>query len=346
MLTYQTIYSSYINNKTYRHLPSNMNFIECFIQYLIDQRKQRLIILIDNRLQEIITSESIESIKAYQIEKHKLPHDIETMCIIYSKCKAKRSLNKLNTIQIDGNHQKIIGKVTAGCQDLYDYLNSIVYQQTLSEDRFKLMKLTNIKEYKVIATLLLIAICVFSYIFYSQNQSNFAVSHKSIFEERRIYTLISYQFMHGSLLHILCNMVSLYFIGSAFERKNGFAKTLLLYVFTGIYGGIASAFFNISTGTVGASGAIYGLLGALIMDTLHRPAWDKKNKITSIIKYTIITLIGGLLSPATDNICHLIGLLSGFLLMYIITLCDDIENQIKLSTIHSSFSKISTKGKV
>lgn len=78
----------------------------------------------------------------------------------------------------------------------------------------------------------------------------------------KIWQIISYMFLHGGFAHILFNMIALWMFGSALERVWGSREFLKYYVITGIGGGLCYALFNMGSGipTVGASGAIYGLL--------------------------------------------------------------------------------------
>lgn len=82
----------------------------------------------------------------------------------------------------------------------------------------------------------------------------------------RWWTLVTSMFMHGSLTHILFNMVSLYYLGYAMERLFGTRRFLALYFVSGIVGGLTYVAWSYLTGSmgrvVGASGAIFGLFGA------------------------------------------------------------------------------------
>ena len=84
------------------------------------------------------------------------------------------------------------------------------------------------------------------------------------FFEGRIWQLLTYMFLHGGLGHIFFNMLALFMFGSVLEREWGSREFLKYYLLTGLAGGLCYAAFNHNsfTPTVGASGAIYGLLVA------------------------------------------------------------------------------------
>lgn len=80
------------------------------------------------------------------------------------------------------------------------------------------------------------------------------------------WTLLTSMFMHGSVLHLACNMLSLYWMGRLMERLYGSLRFVLLYLVSGVAGGACYMLVHILTGqagaAVGASGAIFGLFGA------------------------------------------------------------------------------------
>ena len=80
----------------------------------------------------------------------------------------------------------------------------------------------------------------------------------------QLYTLFTSMFVHSGFLHIFGNMLIFFFIGMAFEQRVGWSKFLLIYLLTGVGGALTHAFFNLGSSTplVGASGAIFGIMGA------------------------------------------------------------------------------------
>jgi membrane associated rhomboid family serine protease len=80
------------------------------------------------------------------------------------------------------------------------------------------------------------------------------------------YRLVTAMFLHASLLHLAFNMIALYWLGTIVEQALGSSRFLLLYFVSGIAGSAgALALSNPFAVTVGASGAIYGILGALLV---------------------------------------------------------------------------------
>ncbi|MDF1503769.1 rhomboid family intramembrane serine protease [Roseisolibacter sp. H3M3-2] len=76
----------------------------------------------------------------------------------------------------------------------------------------------------------------------------------------RPWTLVTYMFLHGSITHLLFNMLGLYFFGSRVEARLGERRFLTLYFLSGIAGALLSLAFQGRAGVIGASGAVYGVM--------------------------------------------------------------------------------------
>ena len=76
----------------------------------------------------------------------------------------------------------------------------------------------------------------------------------------RPWTAITYMFVHGSIMHILFNMISLYFFGPRVEERLGARRFLTLYFLSGIAGALLSAVFAFDHPIIGASGAVFGVM--------------------------------------------------------------------------------------
>lgn len=121
------------------------------------------------------------------------------------------------------------------------------------------------------------------------------------------WRLVTAAFLHGSFLHIAFNMYVLFAIGPTLERILGHGRYLTLYVLAALGGGVASyVFSDIRTVSVGASGAIFGLMGALVVAG-RRLRYD----ITQVLVLLGINVVIGFFSPGVDWRAHLGGLVTG-----------------------------------
>jgi len=149
----------------------------------------------------------------------------------------------------------------------------------------------------------------------------------------RIYQLLTFQFLHGSMWHLLMNMIGLYFFGRVMEEMLGSRGMLKLYLVSGVVGGllqVALAFAfprQFDTATVGASAGIFGLIAAFATRSPDEPITllvffilpvTFKARVLLIIEACIT--VGGVLGPLLPNSmfssgiahgAHLGGMLTG-----------------------------------
>lgn len=127
-----------------------------------------------------------------------------------------------------------------------------------------------------------------------------------------IYRLFTVMFLHADFTHLLFNMVALLQLGYETEMIFGKAKFLMIYFVSGLFGSIASFLWSPSV-SVGASGAIFGLMGANIyLFTLNRELY-KRVFGYQMIGILAINLIYGLLNTSIDDSAHIGGLIGGFI---------------------------------
>jgi len=125
------------------------------------------------------------------------------------------------------------------------------------------------------------------------------------------WRLITPMFLHGGIVHIFFNSYSLYAIGPAVEDLFGKAKFAVIYFIAGIMGNIASFAFSTHV-SVGASGAIFGLLGALVYLLRKDRRIFKTSFGTGIVITILYNLIYGFMNEGIDNFAHIGGLIGGF----------------------------------
>lgn len=145
-----------------------------------------------------------------------------------------------------------------------------------------------------------------------------------------IWRLLTGEFFHGSILHLLVNMYSLYVIGSQVENFFGKAKYLLIYIFSTVTASALSIILNINTASIGASGAIFGLTGALLYFGYYYRVYFGNALISQIVPIIIINLIFGFTIPGIDNYAHIGGLIGGLLLAMAIGMKTDEESHNRL----------------
>lgn len=135
----------------------------------------------------------------------------------------------------------------------------------------------------------------------------------SIIYNNQWWRLITAMFLHGGMLHIICNMYTLYIIGPQVERFYGKIKFSIIYFGSGIASSLLSLIFRPNSISVGASGAIFGLFGALLIYLIKNKEKFTKASINNILIVIIINLLVGFSVSNIDNYGHIGGLLFGVL---------------------------------
>ena len=127
------------------------------------------------------------------------------------------------------------------------------------------------------------------------------------------WRLVSSMFLHAGFVHLALNMLSLYFLGAFVEVAFGRARFLALYLTSGLAGGLAYLYFGAFGGSVvGASGAIFGLLGGVLGYSLRRGTFSWQNPlIRQLLILTVLNLYIGFSVPNISNAAHIGGLISG-----------------------------------
>lgn len=128
------------------------------------------------------------------------------------------------------------------------------------------------------------------------------------------YRLLTGAFLHGSLMHLLLNCYSLFVIGSQVESFLGKGKMLAIYLFSALCGNLLSITFSGYYASVGASGALFGLMGAILYFGYHYRVYLGNVMKSQIIPLILINLGYGFLVSGIDNAAHIGGLIGGCLM--------------------------------
>ncbi len=183
------------------------------------------------------------------------------------------------------------------------------------------------KPKKIVITKLLIAVCLVMFAIMCSidglsalsgvstiNALKLGANYGALIKSGEIWRLFTYMFLHASLVHLLVNMYSLYILGTQVENFIGKWKYLFVYIVSGICGGLLSAALGgESIVSVGASGAIFGLTGALLYFGYHYRTYLGTALKNQIIPVIVLNLAIGFMISGIDNSCHIGGLIGGIL---------------------------------
>ena len=127
------------------------------------------------------------------------------------------------------------------------------------------------------------------------------------------YRLLTCAFIHTEVIHFLANAYALYVVGSLVEGYYGKLKFILIYLVSAITGSLLSMIMSQSF-SIGASGAIFGLMGSLLYFGYHYRVYFGNVLISKILPVVIFNLFLGFMMTGIDNFAHIGGLVGGFLI--------------------------------
>ncbi|MCR3905471.1 MAG: rhomboid family intramembrane serine protease [Tenericutes bacterium] len=138
-------------------------------------------------------------------------------------------------------------------------------------------------------------------------------------EDGDYYRIFTAMILHGSILHFLMNSFVLYYLGGHMERLIGPIKYFIVYLLSGIVSSLFVVFFGPNAATIGASGAIFGVMGGLLTLTFIRKQWLNPQAIRSIRQLMLINLVITFVIPGISRAGHIGGLVVGLILFFFIT---------------------------
>lgn len=140
----------------------------------------------------------------------------------------------------------------------------------------------------------------------------FGAKYNPLIADGQYYRLFTSMFLHIGILHLMFNSYALNMLGKDVEVIYGTLKFLAIYLIAGIFGSLGSFLFSNAV-SAGASGAIFGLMGAYIYFGIRRPAIFSARYGLNLVSLLFINIIFGFTTPGIDNFAHLGGFLGGFL---------------------------------
>ncbi len=144
------------------------------------------------------------------------------------------------------------------------------------------------------------------------NLIKFGAKYNPLIASGEYYRLFTNMFIHIGIVHLLLNTYALKILGKDSEAIYGSSKFLIIYIVSGIFGGLGSFIFSDAV-SAGASGAIFGLIGSYLYFGIKKPLIFSARYGMNLIVLLVINIIFGLSSGNIDNFAHFGGLLGGFL---------------------------------
>lgn len=185
----------------------------------------------------------------------------------------------------------------------------------LRQKFFRVEQLPYITIALVAANVILFLICTFTgEVLYNVG----GLSPKVFLEDRQYYSILTSMFLHADIYHLANNMLLLAGLGIMMERDTGHLRFAILYAVAGLGGQVVSLSYKLYAdewyvSSVGASGAVFGLVGGLLAMVLCRKEPMPNVTWQRILIVVAYTLYSGTRAESIDNAAHIGGFLTGFL---------------------------------
>ena len=289
-------------NNNYIHNEEQYNFEQFKIKNIMKQIKRKTLSFTINTLNidlnvadrvEVKNEKNVDNISIHELSEVQKNNDIVSV------------FPNIKTDLFEGNNSL----------DLIINVTKDINNKTESDNK-KFEKIFSKK--KLFVTYILMGLCFLMYIVtLIMGGSNviyliLGANYAPLIKNGEIFRLITYAFLHGSIIHLVVNMYSLFIVGRQIENNFGKVRLLIIYFISALSGGLLSALFSDGI-SIGASGAIFGLLGALLYFGLHFRLYLTDALISKIIPIIILNLLIGFTVTGIDNACHIGGLIGGFL---------------------------------
>ena len=158
---------------------------------------------------------------------------------------------------------------------------------------------------------------------FNGHTTQFLLEHGALYapaiREGEWYRLLTHIFLHGDILHLGNNMLILFCLGNALEHYLGKISYVGIYFFSGILAGLGSVVYNTdNTVSVGASGAVFGIIGDMLWLVLRNKGKLKGFTGPRMLLFVFMSVYAGFIDRGIDNAAHIAGLIAGFLLAMVI----------------------------
>ena len=151
-----------------------------------------------------------------------------------------------------------------------------------------------------------------------------ALGWYEVLKEGQWYRLFTSIFMHGGIDHIFSNMLVLTYLGGYLEQQMGSVRYCIVYFGAGLLAGFTSMGYNMILGdytvSIGASGAVFGVMGALLCLVLFFRERVREFNFRQVAVMIFFGLYGGFADQGVDNAAHVGGMVAGFLLAALVML--------------------------
>ena len=275
--------------------------------------------------------------------------DLNKININHIDCANIKKVSDLNKYDFIINNYPEITKNTKFSEKGFNLFMKITGDITKKNEEESYKAEETFKKKLPIITYILIAINIFMFLFTnivgSSENVNTLVDYGALYtpliKAGEYYRLITCSFLHIDIFHLGFNMYALYIVGSQLESFYGKTKFIIIYFFSALMGSLFSCLFTDAV-SAGASGAIFGLFGALIYFGNHYKAYLGNVIHSQIIPLLLVNFALGFMIKGIDVSAHIGGLIGGYLISMAVgvkykSTKSEIINGIIITTIFTMF---------
>lgn len=300
-----------------------------------------VLLIFDYRMDAELT---ISYWKSWALTKYNKLTEDDLLIVVYGNNGSKHRYSAKNVVFYDYDKQTL---QKAGPVEEFDEeveLMKDLYKRGKAVDKLTAMRRPDNIRYNVIAVYLLIAANIIT--FFIGDTQKYGFTAEAILIDGQSYRAFTSMFMHASFSHLAGNMLCLYIIGKRIEKIEGAINLIAIFICGGILSCLADCYLqlyflgDISTLSVGASGAIYALLGALVVEAFTEASVERYR--TKVLLVVIFLLITGNIGARLNIIVHIAGFLAGILITAALRVCDEVAlepQRNKLKKIRAKHSK-------
>ncbi len=235
----------------------------------------------------------------------------------FVKVKNEGSLKKNEVIKKYFEDMPLKLKFTEEGAALYEKINSDIMKTNIAQS-------TQINELfrpkKPVITYLLVALMMIIFILMyvlgnGSLDTNTLYSFGGLVKEGSFIRLFTSMFLHIGIIHLVMNMWALILLGKQTESFYGHFKTLIIFIFSGVVGNLLSVILmGSNTISAGASGAIFGLMGAILYFAINQRTYMGEALKKEILPVIIVNLLFGFMLTGINMYAHIGGLIGGILI--------------------------------
>lgn len=152
----------------------------------------------------------------------------------------------------------------------------------------------------------------------------------SVITDKEYYRLFSSIFLHYDINHLFSNMILLFFLGRIIEKYIGHIVYFIVYILSGVVGNMISGLWDVMTKqysiSVGASGAVFGLTGVLLVLVVFHKGKLEQIKWQGVVLMIILSVYNGFVVDNINNAAHIGGLITGIIITVLILLTGRIKS--------------------